>query len=297
MIRDVSLTTRPVVIIGAGRSGTNMLRDVLTRLDGVATWPCDEINYIWRHGNREHPTDEFTPEMATHSVRADIRRRFNAMARTANFRNAEDNQRILLEKTCANSLRVPFVDTIIPEARYLYLVRNGHDVVASAGKRWKAPLDLGYIASKARYVPISDLSYYGSRYLANRLSKLRSAEAQLSVWGPSFEDMQSIAADNSLDVVCAAQWSRCVERSDAAFSAIEPSRVYRLRYEDFVRAPVTAVAGIVDFLSLKHEASAIESACSVVRTASIGKGSQDTTGEMRKLNQWMLPMLERHGYA
>ena len=30
--------------------GHNMLRDVLTKLPGVATWPCDEINYIWRHG-------------------------------------------------------------------------------------------------------------------------------------------------------------------------------------------------------------------------------------------------------
>ena len=42
---------QPVVIIGAARSGTNMLRDVLVKLPGVGTWPCDEINYIWRHGN------------------------------------------------------------------------------------------------------------------------------------------------------------------------------------------------------------------------------------------------------
>ena len=43
------------MIIGAARSGTNMLRDVLTSLDGVDTWPCDEINYIWRHGNIRWP--------------------------------------------------------------------------------------------------------------------------------------------------------------------------------------------------------------------------------------------------
>ena len=34
----------PVVIIGAPRSGTNMLRDVLVGVGGYATWPCDEIN-------------------------------------------------------------------------------------------------------------------------------------------------------------------------------------------------------------------------------------------------------------
>lgn len=36
----------PVVIIGAGRSGTNALRDALTALPEFETWPCDEINPI-----------------------------------------------------------------------------------------------------------------------------------------------------------------------------------------------------------------------------------------------------------
>ena len=47
-----------VIIIGAPRSGTNILRDVLTSFDGICTWPCDEINYIWRHGNAKYPSDE-----------------------------------------------------------------------------------------------------------------------------------------------------------------------------------------------------------------------------------------------
>ena len=40
------LGAKPVVIIGAPRSGTNMLRDVLCDWPGVVTWPCDEINLI-----------------------------------------------------------------------------------------------------------------------------------------------------------------------------------------------------------------------------------------------------------
>ncbi|MDN5869901.1 MAG: sulfotransferase [Nitrococcus sp.] len=35
---------QPVVIIGAPRSGTNMLRYVLTPIPGVRTWRCAEIN-------------------------------------------------------------------------------------------------------------------------------------------------------------------------------------------------------------------------------------------------------------
>ena len=60
----------PVIIIGSGRSGTNMLRDIITSIDGFETWDCDEINPIWRYGNRDYPTDEIpisklTPKIKT----------------------------------------------------------------------------------------------------------------------------------------------------------------------------------------------------------------------------------------
>ena len=61
----MSKASENIVLVGAPRSGTNMLRDVLTALDGIGTWPCDEINYIWRHGNVRYPSDELPRENAT----------------------------------------------------------------------------------------------------------------------------------------------------------------------------------------------------------------------------------------
>src|SRR5699024_12209800 len=115
----------PVVIIGAPRSGTNMLRDVLCSLDHVATWPCDEINYIWRHGNLRYPSDELPPKRATVPVRRYIRRQFDWVMRRYGVR-------YVVEKTCANSLRVPFVDAVVPEAKYVFIRRDGLDAVGSA---------------------------------------------------------------------------------------------------------------------------------------------------------------------
>ena len=143
----------PLIIIGAARSGTNILRDVLTRLPEVGTWPCDEINTIWRHGNARLLTDEFKPENARKDVCSFIRQAFDNRAR-------RDNLAIVVEKTCANSLRLAFVDQIFPDARYIYLVRDGRDVAASALKRWQASLDLSYVVSKARFVPPVDIPYY-----------------------------------------------------------------------------------------------------------------------------------------
>ena len=101
---------QPVIIIGAPRSGTNMLRDVLTSLPGVATWPCDEINYIWRHGNVRYPSDELRPDMARTAVRKYIRKQFDWVAGKYQAHTG-------VEKTCANSLRVGFVDRVVPDAK------------------------------------------------------------------------------------------------------------------------------------------------------------------------------------
>ena len=94
---DSSLPFTPVIIIGAGRSGTNAVRDMICSLPDFATWPCDEINPIWRHGNVLHPTDAIPPELATPAIRHFIRTQF--------VREWErlGRPKFLVEKTCANA--------------------------------------------------------------------------------------------------------------------------------------------------------------------------------------------------
>ena len=232
----------PVIIIGAGRSGTNMLRDLLTQLPGVVTWPCDEINYIWRHGNVTVPTDEFDPDLVTPDVRQYVQAAFHRLA--------DRHVSHVVEKTCANSLRVEFVDRILPNACYIYLVRDGRDVALSASKRWTAPLDLPYVLRKARYVPLADLPYYTVRYLVSRAHRLFSPEKRLAFWGPRYQGMADVHAKHNVLEACALQWQHCVDRSDAAFDRISPSRVRRLKYERFVADPVEHLRGLASFLGI-----------------------------------------------
>lgn len=271
------LKCTPVVIVGAGRSGTNMLRDVLTNIESIATWPCDEINYIWRHGNKNTETDEFEAEDATASVKKYIRSQFRKFALSNSLLFGKSEKKILIEKTCANSLRVSFVDAVLPEAKYIYLVRDGRDVVASAMKRWKAPLDIKYLSAKARYVPKSDLFYYASRYFINRIGKLSNPESRLSVWGPKFKDWQNIVKNNDLFSVCAHQWVRCIERSERQFSDIDKNRIYKLRYEDFVKNPENQLTQILLFLNVNVTSEDIQSACKSVSTSSVGNGANNTS--------------------
>jgi hypothetical protein len=220
----------PLIVIGAPRSGTNMLRDLLTEPPSHATWPCDEINYIWRHGNMRHPNDRFTPEMATPEITAYIQSRFRQIARRYDAAT-------IVEKTCANSLRVGFVDRIFPEARYVFIARNGVDAAASTMKRWTASAEFGYLARKARWVPPRDLPYYGLRFVRNRWHRIRSSERRLAFWGPALEGMQELVASRPLAEVCAIQWGTCVTTALDDLAAVPPERKLALRYEDFVRDP------------------------------------------------------------
>lgn len=281
---------QPVIIIGAARSGTNMLRDCLTALPGVGTWPCDEINYIWRHGNKRYPTDEFSPDRATGPVKRYIRRAFDRVA---------EKQRLeyVVEKTCANSLRVGFVDRVVPEAKFIFLVRDGRDVVASAMKRWTAPLDPGYLLRKARYVPPADLPFYAWRYLCNRAFRLVSRERRLAFWGPKFEGMRRLLDGAGLTEVCAAQWARCVRKASQSLDRIEPGRVCRVRYEDYVHRPRERFRRICDFLDIEAADDRIDQAVRHVSPHRAGLWpSTLSAADRRRIAPILRPALSQLGY-
>ncbi len=267
-----------------------MLRDILVNLEGFGTWPCDEINYIWRHGNITFSTDELARQHVHSLTKQFIRTKFQQLVNRHKLQ-------YVVEKTCANSLRVGFVDEIIPEARYLFIVRDGRDVVASALKRWQASLDLKYIAAKARYVPLSDIPYYGLRYIGNRLYRFISEEKRLAFWGPRFEGMDELLRHESLPVVCAHQWRRCVERAEEDFQEIGPSRVHFIQYEHLVNDTDTTLNDLFNFLEIEVDKTTIAELTKNVHASSVGNWRKDLTTEMIEQIQPVIQDTQaRYGY-
>jgi hypothetical protein len=281
---------RLVFIIGAPRSGTNMLRDVVTSFSGVGTWPCDEINYILRHGNVRFPSDEFSVNEARPAVKRYLRKTFNKYA-------CKFNADVLIEKTCANSLRVAFLNEVFPEARFVFIVRDGLDATASAKLRWTARLDPGYILEKARFVPPGDLPYYATRYIRSRLHRLLSKEKRLAFWGPRLANMQELLADHTLTEVCAIQWRQCVDKAEKELAELPESRVCKVKYEHFVKRPEGELARILDFMGVQVTQRQIASAISGVSDKSIGKGrAMLGEEEVQRLEVLIGETLKRHGY-
>jgi sulfotransferase family protein len=286
------LAFTPVIIIGAGRSGTNVLRDTLTLLPDFSTWDCDEINPIWRHGNLTWPNDEIPANRAGQSVVRFIRQAFQKLWRQSG------KPRFVVEKTCANSLRVEFVDAILPEAKFIYIVRDGFDVVASAGKRWQGDLELPawpYYWAKIRYTPLLDLPLYGLIFARNKLALLFGRKKRLSAWGPRFDGMES-HSNAPLEELCARQWAACVNASDAAFSTIDPKRVFMLRYEDFTAEPDVHLSAVLGFLGASKDQEIIKQAASTVHKSSVGKGRVLLTTLPKDVIKLMKKPLSAHRY-
>ena len=284
------MSYQPIVIIGAPRSGTNMLRDVLCQFQKVGTWPCDEINYIWRHGNVGSETDEFSVDIARPKVKTFIRKEFDNFA-------SDNDLNFLVEKTCANSLRIPFVDQVIPEAKYIFIVRDGVDVVGSAAIRWKAKLDLSYIVKKIRYVPLLDIPYYALRYLGSRVYKFFSSEQRLSFWGPSYIGLYEDLKQHSLEEVCALQWKRCVDLSEQAFYSMPENQVIKIKYEEFVNNPVEVLRQVLSQLGIQHTDDQLRESVIDVSAKSIGKGRQALNEvEIKAISELISDTLNRHDY-
>ena len=157
----------PVFVIGAPRSGTNLLRDLLCANPQCLTWPCDEINGVWRYGNISLKDDDFDTKAATTKVRSFIKNNFRNFWR----KNANAQQIYLVEKTCVNSLRIEFVKEIFPDAKFIVLFRNAPEVLYSADKRWRGEFEYDlseYLLKKVKYTPLKVLFVLAWNFVKNR---------------------------------------------------------------------------------------------------------------------------------
>jgi hypothetical protein len=263
-VDEEKISPAPVIVIGAARSGTNMLRNVLTSLPGFVTWPCDELPFIWKHGWRDFPHDEFTQDMATPRVRKFLAKQFQAI------QTLPDD--VVVEKTCANSLRLGFVARAVPGAKFLIIVRQPHDAIASAMLRWTGQFDLRYSLAKARYVPVTDIPYYGLKYLRNRMGRLFSREKQLGYWGPVFKGMDQERRRVSLAQLATMQWARCMERTLADLDIPDTGSWMMIRYEEFVSEPTSEFQKILEFLGHTKPLDDLAAATATVKADSVGKG-------------------------
>lgn len=237
---------RPIILIGAARSGTKFLRDVLAAAKGVSAVPYD-VNYVWRYGAEGLDHDVLDPQSLTPQRAAFIRKTLRSLAKC-------QPGDVLIEKSVSNTLRVPFVDHVYPQARYIHLLRDGRAVAESAMRQWRAPPDWSALWTKLRGIPLANIGYV-AWFAANFVKGLASGRGS-AVWGPRYPGIEADAAGASLAEICARQWveSETAATRDLAALPDANRRVFTIRYEDLV-ADESALRNLLVALDLPdHEA-------------------------------------------
>jgi hypothetical protein len=171
---------------------------------------------------------------------------------------------------------------VLPEAKFIFIHRDGMDATASAMKRWRAKADLKYSLAKARFVPLNDMPRMAWRWIHNRLQQHRQGSRRLQHWGPIYAGMDDEPRDIPLEIRAARQWSRCVSRSTEQLRTVEPSRVCTVTYEEIVESPDREIRRIVDWLGLCPPAYDVSQAARLVLGGSVGRASRSLSAEVRR---------------
>jgi len=233
---------QPVVIIGAARSGTRFLRDLIGASSAGAVVPYD-INYVWRYRHEARADDMLLATDADEIIRRFIRSQLIRMSGARGRRAVT----LIVEKTVSNCLRIPFIENVLPEARFIHLVRDGRDVVESSCRMWREPVDPGYLLRKLRYIPLANYRY-AFWFVGGLLRRLVSTP-ETKIWGVRYPGIQEDMKAMGLAEICALQWRRCVEHASTGLAGVPAARQLTVRYENLT-ASIEEVNRVIAFLGL-----------------------------------------------
>lgn len=240
----------PIFIVSAARSGSKLLRAMLCASGEFAGYPYD-VNYVWKYGSYHVDHDELWPEDVSEPQAGKIKASFDNVCRREGVPR-------LLEKTVSNSLRVPFVRHIFPDAKIIHLHRSWNAAINSAIACWTEDATSDRIQStedrrrKIKEFPLLMAWPYLYHYLKNYGKKKILRLAHVESWGPRYRGIDEDVRRRSLEDVCAFQWARCVENSVSALSRLVEGRDYvNVAYEDLLRRPEIELQRIADFAEIE----------------------------------------------
>ncbi len=279
----------PILILGNTRSGTTIVQKVIGVHPDVEPWYEPRTLWLYADPGRRH--DEFDENDATDNVKRYIRRRFLA------FQKRHGN-RIVLEKTPANILKIPYVRAIFPEATYLFMVRNPFSFISSVELKWQGnrPLSRQGIARRLASTPITQLHRYAGRFVGDKVSKYILRRKYLSLWGPRYRGMDQDLKTRDLLTVVARQWAVCSRRAEDDLARFAPGEVLRLRYEDFVEDPISEAERICAHCGLEMTDQMVRAAKEWVKSDRQHKWRRFDPKELARILPEIRDEMQRHGY-
>lgn len=222
---DDELLRRPVIILGAPRSGTSVTADLFRHHPDLHL--AGEPRILWKYGN-DARSDALRPEHARPEVVRHIRAGLAEMVR-------HSGRTRLLEKTPSNALRVAFVNAVLPDAVFLHVIRDGEESALSIRSFWQnhsASVPKKMLMKRLREVSWRQAPHYANELARRVVGKLSGGKAGRPVWGPRPPGIDEMRRDLDLLEVCAWQWRMCVEHGCSEGRLLPPERYTEFRLSD-----------------------------------------------------------------
>lgn len=244
----------PVFILGTGRSGTTILgivlsmhRDVGFLNEPKALWHsaygAEDLIGSYSRGPARYRLDETD---ATPAVVQAMHRLFSAYLLGSGSRRVVDKYPELI-------FRVPFVRAIFPDAKFLFLARNGWDTCHSI-EHWSERL------GEQRNGEVHDWWGVDSRKWNLLTEQLVPADEELA---PHMDVIRGFKRHTDRAAV---EWILTM-REGLRLRARHPDCVHTVLYEDLVNRPAEALAALRAFCNLGEDATFDEYARRVLRPA------------------------------
>jgi len=230
LLKKKNYSFSPVFIIGCGRSGTTILGNSLDKHKSIRY--LNERRDIWHRaypeldiwsGNHKNPLFFATADNNNIKKTKKLRQLY--------FREqVAANCTILMEKLPINNFRLKFIQACFPEARYIYLYRNGLEVAESISKK------------------ISN-GWFGHKNLKWKLLTTFGKEN-----GFNYSD-EDLASDFHKGIY---EWRLSMELSDNFFKTLDKEKYISISYSDLADNPYKTFNSIFNFLHLKATESLLK---------------------------------------
>jgi len=223
---------QPVFIVSPPRSGSTLLFETLAQAPHIYTIG-DESHFLIEAIPALHPaahdfeSNRLGLDDATLEIVDTVRTNFRAALRDRDGRTPVASEAVrTLEKTPKNSLRIPFLAKLFPQAQFVYLFRDPREVLASMIEAWNS--------GRFRTYP--------------KLPGWQGLPWSL-VLTPGWRDL----GGKPLHEVVAAQWQATTRILLDDLSALPRERVHVARYDALLAEPATEVARLCAMLGFEWD--------------------------------------------
>jgi hypothetical protein len=277
----------PIILLGNTRSGTTIVQKIMSTHSDLAGWY--EPNALWLYADPGRIYDEFDESDATDRVKLYIRKQF------LKYQKLHGN-RVILEKSPQNILRIPYVRAIFPEATFLYIVRNPFSFISSVEYKWQRTVTGRGIVRRLKDTPISQLHHWVRRYIIQQFNKRVQRKKYLSIWGPRYKGIYEDLKTDDLLTVIARQWSECSRQAEKAFLLFGKDQILRIRYEDFVDNPIPILEQICTHCGLEMTNDMVIAANESVKADRHFKWNRFDPHDLIQILPEIEEEMHRHGY-